>query len=130
MKKHKPAISVVMSAYNSDKYIAKAIESILNQTFKDFEFIIINDGSKDESLKIIKRYGKKDKRIVLIDNKKNLGLIKSLNKGLKIAKGKYIARMDSDDIAMPQRFKIQLDYLDKNRNIFLVGTSFEQIDKE
>jgi len=81
-------ISVIMSVYNAEKYLNEAIESILNQTFASFEFIIINDGSTDNSLKIIKKYQKNDKRIKLINNRTNLGLIRSLNKGLKIAKGK------------------------------------------
>lgn len=118
-----PKISVVMSAYNAEKYIAKAIGSILNQTFRDFEFIIINDGSKDNTLNIIKKCQKEDKRIKIINNKGNIGLTKSLNKGLKIAKGKYIARMDADDISMPERFQIQYDFLEKNPKIFLVGSS-------
>ena len=129
-QKQRPAISVVMSAYNSEKYIAEAIESILNQTFKDFEFIIINDGSTDKTLEIIKNYSRKDKRIKLIKNTKNLGLIKSLNKGLKAARGKYIARMDADDISLPERFKIQYDYLEKNIEIFLIGSGVIQIDKK
>ncbi|MDD4353774.1 MAG: glycosyltransferase family A protein, partial [Candidatus Nanoarchaeia archaeon] len=126
MKNHR--ISVIMSAYNTERYIAEAIESILNQTFKDFEFIIIDDGSTDDSLKIIKRYVKKDRRIKLIHNKKNIGLTKSLNKGLKIAKGQYIARMDADDISLPQRFQIQYDFLEKNKDIFLIGTTAFLID--
>jgi len=125
-----PKISVIMSAYNAEKYIAEAIESILNQTFKDFEFIIINDSSTDNSLNIIKKYAKKDRRIVLINNSKNLGLIKSLNKGLKIAKGKYIARMDDDDISLPKRFQIQYDFLENNLEIFLVGSSCFLIDEK
>lgn len=124
-----PRISVIMSAYNSEKYLAEAIESILNQTFKDFEFIIINDGSTDNSLKIIRKYQKKDKRIKIMNNKNNLGLIKSLNKGLKIAKGKYIARMDADDISLPERFETQYGFLEKNNDIFLCGSGAIIIDK-
>jgi len=124
-----PKISVIMSAYNAEKYIAEAIESILNQTFKDFEFIIINDSSTDDSLKIIKKYKNKDRRIVLINNKKNIGLTKSLNKGLKIAKGKYIARMDDDDISLSNRFQIQFNFLKKNKEIFLVGAGTIIINK-
>lgn len=123
-----PKISVIMSAYNSEKYLAEAIKSILNQIFRDFEFIIINDKSTDNTLNIIKRYSKKDKRIKIINNPKNMGLTKSLNKGLRIAKGEYIARMDADDISLPERFQIQYDYLEKNRDIFLVGTGAIYID--
>jgi len=129
-QKNKPAISVVMSAYNSEKYIGEAIESILNQSFRNFEFIIINDGSIDKTLEIIKRYSKKDNRIRLIDNGKNLGLIKSLNRGLKSAKGKYIARMDADDISLRERFKVQYNYLEENPSIFLIGTGAFIVNEE
>ncbi len=115
-------ISVIMSVYNAEKYLNEAIESILNQTFASFEFIIINDGSTDNSLKIIKKYQKNDKRIKLINNRTNLGLIRSLNKGLKIAKGKYIARMDADDIALPKRLELQLEFLENKKEINLVGS--------
>jgi len=120
-----PTISVIMSAYNSEKYIAEAIKSILNQTFKDFELIIFEDGSTDNTKKIVQKYSKKDKRIIPVYNKKNIGyvgFIKNLNKGLKIAKGKYIARMDADDISLPERFQIQYDFLEKHKEIFLVGS--------
>lgn len=127
-KMKNPKISVIMPVYNAEKFLDKAIKSILNQTFKDFEFIIINDGSKDNSLKIIKEFQKKDKRIVLINNKKNLGLQKTLNKGLRISKGKYIARMDSDDISMERRFEIQFSYLENHPSIFLIGCSAIVID--
>lgn len=125
-----PKISVIMSVYDGEKYLDESILSILNQTFKDFEFIIINDCSTDNSLYIIKQYAKKDKRIVLIENEENIGLTKSLNKGLKIAKGKYIARMDADDVALSERFNKQYDYLEKNKNVFLLGTSAMMIDED
>lgn len=108
-----PLISVVMSVYNGEKYLAEAIESILNQTYKNFEFIIVNDGSKDNSIEIIKSYMNQDNRIVLID-RENKGLPYSLNEGISIAKGEYIARMDADDISLPMRFKKQIDYMQKN----------------
>jgi len=118
-----------MPVYNAENYLDESISSILNQTLKDFEFIIINDGSKDNSLKIIKEYQKQDKRIILIKNLKNLGLQKTLNKGLKQAKGKYIARMDADDISLPNRFEVQYNYLEKHLEIFLVGSSAIVIDE-
>lgn len=129
MKKNH-AISVIMAVYNSEKYLAKAIESILNQTFKDFEFIIINDSSTDNSLNIIKEYQKKDKRIRLMNNKKNIGLTKSLNKGLKIVKSKYIARIDADDISLPRRLEKQYKYLEGNPDIFLLGTGAHNMNEE
>lgn len=119
-----PKVSVLMPAYNSEKYIAEAIESILNQTFTDFEFIIINDGSTDNTAKIVRQYT--DKRIKFIDNKKNQGLIAVLNQGLDLCRGEYIARMDSDDISRPQRFEKQVKYMDENPDVGVLGTSIEQ----
>jgi glycosyltransferase involved in cell wall biosynthesis len=102
-----------MSVYNGEKYLAEAIESILNQTYKNFEFIIVNDGSSDKSIDIIKEYISKDNRIVLID-RENEGLPYSLNEGISIAKGDYIARMDADDISLPTRFEKQIDFMQKS----------------
>lgn len=128
---NKPAISVIMSTYNEPlKRITEGINSILNQTFSDFEFIIINDNPKRKELQeFLEKYKKQDKRIVLIKNKQNIGLTKSLNKGLRKAKGKYIARMDADDISLPKRFQIQYGYLEEHKEIFLCGGSFQYIDK-
>ena len=103
-----------MSVYNGEKYLAEAIKSILNQTYKNFEFIIVNDGSKDNSVEIIKNYMKKDNRIVLID-RENKGLPYSLNEGISIAKGQYIARMDADDISLSNRFEKQIKYMEENK---------------
>ncbi len=116
-----PKISVLMTAYNSEPYIAAAIDSILNQTFSDFEFIIINDGSTDKTAEIVRRYT--DKRIRFIDNKKNRGLIAVLNQGLDLCRGEYIARMDSDDISMPTRFAAQVEYMDANPDVGILGTA-------
>lgn len=124
----KPKVSAVMAVYNGEKYLDESTQSILNQTFKDFEFIIINDASTDKSLKIIRKYKRKDPRIVLLNNKKNLGLTKSLNKGLKKARGRYIARQDADDISLPSRLEKQFSFLEKNKDFFLCGTNFRQVD--
>tara|TARA_Y100000310_G_scaffold25020_1_gene23971 strand:+ start:3460 stop:4431 length:972 start_codon:yes stop_codon:yes gene_type:complete len=131
-QKNKPTISVVMSTYNEPlKWITESIDSILNQTFSDFEFIIINDNPKRKELQeFLEKYKKQDKRILLIKNKQNIGLTKSLNKGLRKAKGKYIARMDADDISLPKRFQIQYDYLEKHGDIFLIGGGLIQMDKD
>ena len=107
-----PFISVIMPVYNGEKYLKKAIDSILSQSFTNFEFIIINDGSTDLSEKIIKAY--KDERIRYIKNEVNIKLIKTLNKGIDLAKGKYIARMDCDDISFPDRFLKQINVLLKD----------------
>lgn len=118
MKEH--LVSVVMPAYNAENFIKEAIESILFQTFTDFEFIIINDASTDSTESIIKSFS--DPRIRLIENEKNLGLAKSLNIGFELAKGKYIARMDADDISLPKRFQKQFDFMEKNLNIDILST--------
>jgi len=121
--------SVIMSVYNEEKYLKGAIESILNQSFKDFEFIIIDDGSTDRSSQILDRYAKKDKRIKLI-YQKNIGLTKSLNKALELARGEYIARMDADDIAYKFRFEKQIRFLKKHPKIGLVGNYVDVIDEK
>ncbi|HXK49687.1 MAG TPA: glycosyltransferase family 2 protein, partial [Clostridiales bacterium] len=112
-----PAISVIMSVYNSEQYLQESIDSILDQTFNDFEFIITDDCSTDGSFEIIKSYAMLDKRIKYFRNSENIGLTKSLNLMLDIAKGKYIARMDSDDISMPDRFSKQFDFMENNPEI-------------
>ena len=119
--KNNPLVSVVMSVYNGEKYLREAIESILSQTYKNFEFIIIDDGSKDKSLKIINSYN--DLRIKLYINDENKGLIFSLNRGIDVAKGKYIVRMDADDISLKERLELQVEYMEKNQDIALSGGS-------
>ena len=121
-----PGISVIMPVYNAENFLTGAIKSILMQTFSDFEFIILNDGSQDGSLNIIKKF--KDKRIKLINNEKNQGYLKLLNYGISIAKGKYIARMDNDDISLPCRFKLQYSFLEKNLDYIMVGSNVKTID--
>lgn len=125
---YNPIISVVMSVYNGEKYLSEAIESVLNQTYKDFEFIIINDGSSDSSLEIIKKYQNQDERIVLI-SRENKGLVASLNEGIEKAKAKYIARMDADDICLATRFEEQIEYMEKN-NLDLCGSWIETFNEE
>src|SRR5688572_25455679 len=111
-------ISVILPVYNAEKYLRDAIQSILNQTFTDFELIIINDGSTDESERIINSFS--DKRIRYIRNDKNLGLIETLNKAVHLAAGPYIARMDSDDISEMNRLEIQLAELKKNKGFQMI----------
>jgi len=114
-----PKISVIMPVYNAENFLRESIESILNQTFKDFEFLIINDGSTDSSADIIRSYT--DSRINFIDNKDNLFYMKRLNEALEVATGEYIARMDSDDISLPERFQKQVEFLDANPEVGIVG---------
>src|SRR4051812_4814918 len=97
-----PPISVLMPVYNAERYVAEAIESILAQSPGDFEFIIIDDGSKDGSLAILERYAARDPRIRLV-SRPNTGIVKALNQGLEMASGELVARMDADDIALPGR---------------------------
>ena len=122
MSLNTPTISVVMPVYNNEKYLDDSIRSILNQTYSNFEFIIINDGSTDGSLAIINSYLKKDDRIILI-NKENTGISQSLNEGIKISKGKYIARMDGDDISASSRLFEQLNLMEHNSEIGVCSTS-------
>lgn len=123
-------ISVVMSVYNTEKYLKEAIDSILNQTYQDFEFIIVNDCSADGSWDILKDYEKRYNCIKLINNSENLGLTKSLNKALAIAKGEYIARMDADDISELNRFERQLEYLIAHPDIDILGTFSNDINEQ
>lgn len=121
-------ISIIMSIYNNEKSLKKSIESVLRQSFKNFEFIIIDDGSEDKSLEILEFYNKKDSRIKILKNSTNLGLPKSLNKALQIARFDYIGRFDADDICIPSRFEKQIKYLLKNPSIDILGSNAILID--
>lgn len=114
-----PKLSVIMSTYNDSQYIRESIDSILDQTFRDFEFIIIDDASTDNTVEIIRSYT--DDRIKLIINEENQGLTKNLNKALTYVTGEYIARMDGDDISLPERFAKQVAYLDNHKDVYLIG---------
>ncbi|RMF92800.1 MAG: glycosyltransferase [Candidatus Schekmanbacteria bacterium] len=120
-------ISVIMAVYNAERFLAEAIESILNQTFRDFEFIIVNDGSSDNSEKIIESYD--DSRIKLMTFKNNRGLSFALNRGIEKSSGEYIARMDADDISMPDRFEKQIKHLIDNPEIDILGSAVVEIDE-
>jgi len=129
MQEHKPPkVSVVMSVYNGERYLREAIDSILCQTYTDFEFIIVDDGSQDDTPRILSGY--KDKRIRVITNQSNIGLTKSLNKGIALAKAKYIARMDADDISLPTRLERQVVILDNYPEISVVSSWVIYIDKQ
>src|SRR3989344_5225501 len=126
-----PKVSVIMPVYNNDIFLLQAIESVLGQSFDDFELIIINDGSKDNSSAIIKDFQNKDKRIVFIENKENRGLIYCLNLGLEKAKGELIARLDSDDWWLNRdKLKKQIDFLENNPDYCLVGSFAEVFNKD
>ncbi|MBR1754842.1 glycosyltransferase [bacterium] len=124
-----PKVTVLMSVYNTEEnFLREAIESILNQTFKDFEFLIINDGSTNNAEEIIKSYN--DSRIRYVLNEKNLRLIASLNKGLDLAQGEYIARFDSDDISRPERLEKQVKFMDDHPSVGLLGTQYQSFPKK
>ena len=127
-KTHRPVISVVMSVYNAESYLEEAIKSITSQTFKDFEFIIIDDGSSDSSLEIIQKFSSKDNRIVCI-SRKNKGIIYSLNEGLNASNGSYIARMDSDDVSYPERLEMQYKFMVENK-LDICGGDYISIDRD
>jgi glycosyltransferase involved in cell wall biosynthesis len=118
---NEPIVSIILPTYNNGEYLGIAIESILTQTYPNFELIIVDDGSTDNSQEIINSY--KDNRIINIKNEFNVGLINSLNKGLILARGKYIARMDGDDYCYRKRLEIQINYLEKHPETILLGGS-------
>lgn len=126
--KRSPAITVLMSVYNGSRWLDEAISSVLNQTFIDFEFIIVNDGSTDQSLEIIKRFAKSDARIVVI-NKENTGLADSLNRGIQKARGTWIARLDADDLCEPRRLEKQYKLAMTIPNVVLIGSDLQEIDE-
>lgn len=123
-----PQVTVLMPVYNAEKFLDEAISSILSQTFKNFEFLIINDGSSDNSLDIINNYSKKDNRIRVI-TRQNKGFVSTLNEGLSQAKSNLIARMDADDIVLPDRLAFQYTYLQEHPNCSVVGCQVQIIDE-
>lgn len=125
-----PLVSVVMAIYNEERFICQAIESIINQTYKNLELIIIDDCSKDGTFKAIEKYLLNEKRIRYLCNDSNIGLARSLNRGIDISLGKYVARMDGDDISLVQRLKRQVEYLTSHDNCAVVGTGTIIIDED
>ncbi len=126
----RPMISVVMATWNRKDMVRQAIESILTQTFRDFEFIIIDDASTDGTAELVAEYAKKDKRIIYLPNTENKGLVYNLNKGLDVARGKYIARMDDDDISLPERFEKQFNFMERYPAVTVLGTFIYMIDRD
>lgn len=124
-----PEISVLMPAYNAEKHIEEAVKSILNQTFKDFELIIIDDNSTDNTWQIIQKF-KSDKRVKLFRNEKNIKLSKTLNKAITLAKGRYLARMDADDISYPERLELQFNFMEKHPAVGIVGGTMDIISED
>jgi len=124
-----PEVSVVMAVYNERPYLESAVQSILDQTFEDFEFIIVDDGSTDGSGEVLDRFEQNDERIRLV-HQENRGLLTSTNRGLDMARGEYIARMDGDDINHPERFERQVAFLEDNPEIGILGTQADKIDAD
>lgn len=124
-----PLVSVLLPVYNAERYLAQAIESILNQSFTDFELLITDDGSTDRSLKILQAYAATDPRIRLL-SRVNKGLISTLNEMLELAQGEYLARMDADDISTPDRLALQVKFLQQHPEIVCVGGAFDLIDPQ
>jgi glycosyltransferase involved in cell wall biosynthesis len=122
-----PVVSVVMPVFNGERYLRESITSILSQSLRDFEFIIVDDGSTDASAAIIDSYN--DPRIVRETFSENRGLITALNRGLQIARGRYVARHDGDDVALPQRLQRQVQLLDTNSDLVLLGSAYTEIDE-
>lgn len=122
-----PQVSVVMAVFNGEKYLREAISSVLSQTFRNFELVIVDDGSTDRSAEIVRSY--RDPRIRLLENGRNLGLSRSLNLGIAHARGRYIARLDADDIAEPERLEEQVRFLQRNPDVVVVGCQYRFIDE-
>jgi glycosyltransferase involved in cell wall biosynthesis len=127
MTGHKPKVTVLMPAYNAANYIGEAIDSVLQQTFTDFELLIINDGSTDNTKQVIESYD--DNRIILIGHLVNHGIAAALNTGLSKANGEYIARFDADDICVPERLQEQVSFLDNHPDYVLTGSDAEYISE-
>lgn len=126
---HQPAISVLLPVYNAERYVHEAVESVLKQTFEDFELIILDDGSTDTSLEILKEFAVKDERVRII-SRENKGLVPTLNELAAEASGQYLARMDADDICLPERFEKQVAFLENHQGHVLVGCWIEAINEK
>ena len=122
-----PTVSVVMPAFNAAEFLDEAVCSILDQTFRDFEFIMIDDGSTDDTARILQKYAKADSRLRVF-SQANEGMIPALNRGCRLARGRYIARMDADDISLPHRIERQIKYLERHPEIGILGTWASRID--
>jgi glycosyltransferase involved in cell wall biosynthesis len=122
-----PTVSVVMSVYNGERFLSEAVQSILGQSFSDFEFVIVDDGSTDKSSEILAQYMRRDDRI-RVHRHTNKGRAVSLNIGIELSKGRYIARMDADDVALPNRLKEQVDFMELHPEVGLLSGSYERID--
>lgn len=132
MKPNSQFVSIIMSVYNeTDNMLIEAIESIINQTYKNFEYIIVLDNPNNEDAKkVLLKYKEQDNRIVFVENEKNIGLPLSLNRGLKLSKFDLVARMDADDISLPTRIEKQVRFFERNPNVDLISSQIEYIDED
>jgi glycosyltransferase involved in cell wall biosynthesis len=124
-----PLVTVLMAVYNGERYLREAVESTLNQTFRDFEFLIIDDGSTDGTANMLRGFSEADSR-VKVHSQENIGQVPTLNRGLKLAAGRYVARMDADDISLPERLALQVEAVEANPRLGVVGTSAVVIDED
>ena len=127
ISRHRPIVSVLMTVYNGERYLADAVESILQQTFEDFEFVIVDDGSTDTSLELLQQFEKRDPRIRLFARPHG-GIVPAANFGLRQCRGEFLARMDSDDVALPHRFEVQVATLRENPHVVVIGGAYDLID--
>lgn len=125
-----PRASVVLPAYNSERFLAEAMRSILDQTFHDLELIVVDDASSDGTWRIIRDFAGQDPRVVPLRNAENLNLARSLNRGIAAARGRYIVRMDHDDVSMPDRIAKQVAFLDANPGVGIVGSAMQIMDQD
>ena len=130
MKSNRPLVSVILAVKDGEKTLHKVLDSLLNQTYSNLEIVVVNDGSKDKTASILERYERKDSRVKVITNKRNLGKCKSRNKAIKESTGKYIAVNDADDISYPHRIERELEYLANNQKVYLVGSRANILDEQ
>lgn len=124
-----PMVSVVMSSYNREVMTERAMSSLINQTYKDFEILVFDDGSSDNTLAVLNDFAYRDKRVKVFHNAKNKGLVYNLNKGIDMARGKYIVRMDDDDVSLPERIEKQVEFMEKYPQFAVAGTAYYMNDK-
>jgi len=125
-----PEVSVLMPVHNGARFVVEALESILRQTFGNFEFIIVDDGSTDTTPSILRDYAERDRRIVSLRNPENIGIARTLNRGLQVARGKFVARQDADDISLPERLRSQLDVFVNNPRLGFLGSAVQAMDEK
>jgi len=123
-----PLVSIILPVYNAERYIAFSIESVINQTYRNLEILIVDDASNDRSIELVQ--GFKDSRIKIVKNEQNSGISASLNKGLSLAIGKYIARMDADDICLPNRIETQVKFLLANPDVAVIDSVMQLMDTD